>query len=129
MRVALICIDKPGHLEVRKANREAHLAHIAASGVVEMAGPFLDAEGGMCGSLVVLASAFPAMVVYGQDLLPHSTGMVAGLLFGLAFGIAAFGAAGLGVLADMWGIVAVYKLCAVLPALGLAAFFLPDARH
>ncbi|MFZ1339054.1 MAG: MFS transporter [Paracoccaceae bacterium] len=78
---------------------------------------------------MVLASAFPAMVVYGQDLLPHSTGMVAGLLFGLAFGIAAFGAAGLGVLADMWGIVAVYKLCSVLPALGLAAFFLPDARH
>lgn len=54
MRVALICIDKPGHLEMRKANRDAHLAYIAATGVVEMAGPFLDADGGMCGSLVVL---------------------------------------------------------------------------
>ncbi len=54
MRVALICIDKPGSLEIRKANREAHLAHIAASGVVEMAGPFLSDTGEMCGSLVVL---------------------------------------------------------------------------
>lgn len=78
---------------------------------------------------LMLASAFPAMVVYAQDLMPRHTGMVAGLLFGLAFGIAAFGAALLGVLADHWGIVAVYKICAVLPALGLAAFFLPDARH
>lgn len=78
---------------------------------------------------MMLASAFPAMVVYAQDLMPRHTGMVAGLLFGLAFGIAAFGAALLGVLADQWGIVAVYKICAVLPALGLAAFFLPDARH
>lgn len=54
MRVALICLDKPGHLEVRKANREAHLAYLSSTGVVEMAGPFLDAEGGMCGSLLVL---------------------------------------------------------------------------
>ncbi|GAB1361201.1 MFS transporter [Rhodobacter sp.] len=78
---------------------------------------------------LMLASAFPAMVVYAQDLMPRHTGMVAGLLFGLAFGIAAFGAALLGVLADHWGIVAVYKVCAFLPAIGLAAFFLPDARH
>lgn len=53
MRVALICIDKPGHLAVRQENRAAHLAHIEASGVVEMAGPFLQ-DGAMCGSLVVL---------------------------------------------------------------------------
>ncbi|MFZ1469790.1 MAG: MFS transporter [Paracoccaceae bacterium] len=78
---------------------------------------------------LILASAFPAMVVYAQDLMPQSTGMVAGLLFGLAFGIAAFGAAGLGVLADYVGIIAVYKICAFLPILGLAGFFLPDARH
>ena len=78
---------------------------------------------------MMLASAFPAMVVYAQDLLPHSTGMVAGLMFGTAFGIAAFGAAGLGVLADQIGIIAVYKICALLPALGVVALFLPDARH
>ena len=78
---------------------------------------------------MILASAFPAMVVYAQDLMPQYTGMVAGLMFGVAFGIAAFGAALLGVLADHWGIEAVYRLCAFLPLLGLAAFWLPDARH
>ncbi len=57
MRVALICIDKPGHIEVRKANREAHLAHIRETGVVEMAGPFLSDAGEMAGSLVVLEVA------------------------------------------------------------------------
>ncbi len=53
MRVALICTDKPDHLQVRLDNRAAHLAHIEASGVVEMAGPFLNG-GAMTGSLVVL---------------------------------------------------------------------------
>lgn len=77
---------------------------------------------------LILASAFPAMVVYAQDLMPQHTGMVAGLLFGLAFGFAAIGAAGLGVLADHWGIVAVYRICAFLPLLGLAAFLLPEPR-
>ncbi|WP_374393036.1 MFS transporter [Tabrizicola sp.] len=77
---------------------------------------------------LILASAFPAMVVYAQDLMPQSTGMVAGLLFGLAFGIAALGAAGLGVLADHWGIVTVYRICAFLPLLGLVAFLLPNPR-
>jgi len=54
MRFALICTDKAEHLEVRKANREAHLAYIASTGIVEMAGPFLDENGDMNGSLVVL---------------------------------------------------------------------------
>lgn len=54
MRVALICKDKPGHLQVRKDNREAHLAHIAASGVVELAGPFLNEAGEMTGSMIVV---------------------------------------------------------------------------
>lgn len=54
MRVALICRDKPGHLQVRLDNRSAHLEHIDASGVVEMAGPFLSPEGQMTGSLVIL---------------------------------------------------------------------------
>ena len=53
MRVALICKDKPGHLQTRLDNRTAHLAHIETSGVVEMAGPFLS-DGTMTGSLVVL---------------------------------------------------------------------------
>ena len=54
MRVALICIDKPGHLPIRQENRPAHLEHINASGVVEMAGPFLSQSGEMVGSLVIL---------------------------------------------------------------------------
>ena len=54
MRVALICRDKPGHLQTRLDNRAAHLEHIRVSGVVEMTGPFLSPEGQMTGSLVVL---------------------------------------------------------------------------
>lgn len=54
MLYALICRDKPRHLETRKANREAHLAYIEETGVVAQAGPFLDENGGMCGSLVIL---------------------------------------------------------------------------
>lgn len=84
----------------------------------------ITALGGM-----ILASAFPAMVVYAQDLMPQHTGMVAGLLFGLAFGMAAIGAAVLGVLADAFGIHAVFLLCSALPVLGLAGFLLPDTRR
>lgn len=54
MLVALFAHDKPGALDVRKSNREAHLAYIAESGVVSQAGPLLDANGEMCGSLVIL---------------------------------------------------------------------------
>lgn len=54
MLFAVICQDKPGHLEVRKANREAHLAYIKETGVVTQAGPFLDEAGDMCGSLLIL---------------------------------------------------------------------------
>ncbi|WP_424941432.1 YciI family protein [Aliiroseovarius sp. S253] len=54
MLVAVICTDKPGAIETRKANREAHLAYIKDTGVVAQAGPFLDADGMMCGSLLVL---------------------------------------------------------------------------
>lgn len=54
MRFALIAKDKPGSLDIRKANREAHVAYLKASDAVEMAGPFLDEAGNMCGSLIVL---------------------------------------------------------------------------
>lgn len=54
MRVALICRDKPGALQTRIDNRAAHLAHIETTGVVELAGPFLDESGQMTGSLIVL---------------------------------------------------------------------------
>lgn len=54
MRVALMAHDKPGALQIRIDTRSAHLDHITSSGVVEMAGPLLDAQGQMCGSLVIL---------------------------------------------------------------------------
>ena len=54
MLVALIARDKPGALDVRKANREAHLAYVRETGVVQQAGPFLDGNGEMCGSLLIL---------------------------------------------------------------------------
>ena len=60
MRYALICLDKPNALQTRVENRAAHLAHIQASGVVEQAGPFIDAAGQMCGSLVILNVASKA---------------------------------------------------------------------
>ena len=54
MCIALVTHDKPNHLHIRKENREAHLAYIKNSGVVEMAGPFLDTDEKMCGSLIIL---------------------------------------------------------------------------
>ncbi|MCX7286738.1 MAG: YciI family protein [Rhodobacterales bacterium] len=57
MRVALICLDKPNALQTRVENRPAHLKHLQSSGVVEQAGPFIDAAGQMCGSLIVLGVA------------------------------------------------------------------------
>ena len=75
---------------------------------------------------LILASAFPAIVVYAQDLLPGRTGTVAGLFFGLAFGMGSVGAAVLGKLADHVGIDMIYAICAFLPLIGLLAAFLPD---
>lgn len=75
---------------------------------------------------LILASAFAAIVVYGQELIPGKVGMVAGLFFGFAFGMGGIGAAVLGELADWTDITFVYQLCAFLPALGLFAVLLPD---
>ncbi|HLH43181.1 MAG TPA: MFS transporter [Bryobacteraceae bacterium] len=75
---------------------------------------------------LMLASAFPAIVVYAQELVPGRVGAVSGLFFGLAFGIAGVGAAMLGRLADSAGISAVYRICALLPAIGLLTAFLPN---
>jgi FSR family fosmidomycin resistance protein-like MFS transporter len=76
----------------------------------------------------ILASAFPAIVVYAQELIPGKPGTVAGLFFGFAFGMGGIGAAALGALADHTSITFVYQLCSVLPAIGLLAIFLPDVR-
>jgi FSR family fosmidomycin resistance protein-like MFS transporter len=91
--------------------------------------PYVGLEASVVLTMVIgftLASAFPAMVVYAQELLPGRVGAVSGLFFGLAFGLAGIGAAVLGQLADRQGIEAVYKLCSFLPLLGLLAVFLPN---
>ena len=78
---------------------------------------------------LILASAFSAIVVYAQELLPGRVGLVAGLFFGFAFGIAGIGAAVLGRLADLTSIDVVFRVCAFLPALGLLAMLLPEQRR
>ena len=74
---------------------------------------------------MVMASAFSSILIYAIDLVPHRVGLVGGLFYGLAFGLGGLAAAGLGVLADHIGIIAVFKLVAWLPALGLLTFLLP----
>ena len=74
---------------------------------------------------LVLASAFSAIIVYAQELVPGRTGVISGIFFGFAFGMGGLGAALLGELADHIGIEAVYGICAFLPAIGLLAWFLP----
>ncbi|MEX3932486.1 MFS transporter [Paraburkholderia phymatum] len=75
---------------------------------------------------IVLASAFSAILVYAQELIPGKVGMVAGLFFGFAFGLGGIGAAVLGQLADSTSIEYVYKVCSFLPLLGILTVFLPD---
>jgi len=77
---------------------------------------------------VIMASAFPAIVVYAQELLPGKVGMIAGLFYGFSFGMAGIGAAVLGALADATSITTVYKVCAFLPLLGLLTVFLPNFK-
>jgi len=75
---------------------------------------------------LIVASAFPAIVVYAQELLPGRVGMVSGLFFGFSFGMGGIGAAVLGALADATSITFVYKVCAFLPVIGLLTVFLPN---
>jgi FSR family fosmidomycin resistance protein-like MFS transporter len=78
---------------------------------------------------LIVAAAFPAIVVFAQELMPGRVGMVAGLFFGFAFGVAGVGAALLGLLADHTSIETVYRVCSVIPALGILAMWLPDLKQ
>ena len=78
---------------------------------------------------LILASAFSAILVYAQELIPGRVGMVSGLFFGFAFGMGGIGAAVLGALADAHGIAYVYRLCAWLPLMGLITVFLPNIER
>ena len=77
----------------------------------------------------IMSSAFSAILVYAQDLMPGRVGMVSGIFFGFAFGLGGLGAAALGELADRTSIELVYDLCAWLPLLGLLTWFLPDIER
>ena len=76
----------------------------------------------------MLSSAFPAILLYAQELLPNKLGLISGLFFGFAFGIAGIASAVLGDMADHYGIEAVYNICAYMPLLGLVTWFLPDLK-
>lgn len=77
---------------------------------------------------LIISSAFSAMVVYAQAALPGRVGLISGLMFGVMFGIGGIAAAALGILADHYGIIWVYKVCAFLPLLGLMTILLPNSR-
>lgn len=78
---------------------------------------------------LILSSAFPAIIVFAQELVPGRVGLIAGVFFGMAFGIGGIMAAALGLLADAYGIETVYAICAFLPALGILAAFLPHLNR
>jgi FSR family fosmidomycin resistance protein-like MFS transporter len=78
---------------------------------------------------LILASAFSAIIVYAQELVPGRVGTISGLFFGFAFGIAGVGAAVLGELADRTSISTVYQVCSYLPAIGVLGFWLPRIEH
>ncbi|MDX3774561.1 MFS transporter [Chromatiaceae bacterium AAb-1] len=77
---------------------------------------------------LIMSSAFSAIVVYAQELIPGKVGLITGIFFGLMFGFSGIAAAFLGSLADSHGIFYVYEVCAYLPLLGILAIFLPDTR-
>ena len=89
---------------------------------------FLTAVLSFCVGLT-LSSAFPAILVYAQELLPYKLGLISGLFFGFAFGVAGIASAVLGNLADHYGIEAVYNVCGYMPLIGLVTWFLPDLKR
>ena len=77
---------------------------------------------------LTLSSAFPAILVYAQELLPYKLGLISGLFFGFAFGVAGIASAVLGNMADRYGIEAVYNVCGYMPLIGLVTWFWPDLK-
>ena len=78
---------------------------------------------------LILASAFSAILIYAQDLLPGRVGMVAGMFYGFSFGLGGLGAAALGMIADLTSIETVYRVCSFLPLIGLLTAFLPNVER
>ncbi|WP_437882302.1 MFS transporter [Pseudomonas sp. LRF_L74] len=121
-----------GVLFDRMNRRRVILLSIVGTLPFSLAMPYLNLAGVVLASVgagLVLASAFAAIIVYGQELLPRSIGMVSGLFFGFSFGAGGIGAALVGQLADHQGILSAFELCAWLPLLGLLALALPDLEE
>jgi FSR family fosmidomycin resistance protein-like MFS transporter len=78
---------------------------------------------------LIMSSAFPAIVVFAQELIPGRVGMISGIFFGAAFGIAGIAAGVLGLVADAKGVSYVYEICSYLPLLGLLTVFLPGKER
>ena len=77
---------------------------------------------------VIISSAFPAIIVYSQELLPKKLGMISGLFYGFAFGMGALGSALLGIIADYTSVSYIYQICSYLPLIGIICYFLPNLK-
>jgi FSR family fosmidomycin resistance protein-like MFS transporter len=77
---------------------------------------------------IIISSAFPAIIVYAQELLPKKLGMISGLFYGFAFGMGALGSALLGILADHTSVAYIYQICSFLPLIGGICYFLPNLK-
>jgi FSR family fosmidomycin resistance protein-like MFS transporter len=77
---------------------------------------------------IIISSAFPAIIVYAQELLPKKLGMISGLFYGFAFGMGALGSALLGILADHTSVAYIYQICSFLPFIGGICYFLPNLK-
>ena len=120
-----------GPIGDRIGRKQVIWASILGVAPFTLALPYVDLATSVVLTMIIgfmLSSAFPAMLVYAQELFPGKIGTVSGLFFGLAFGLAGIGAAVFGQVAVLWGIVMVYKLCSFLPLIGLLAVFLPNIR-
>lgn len=120
-----------GPIGDRIGRRQVIWASILGITPFTLALPYVDLASSVALTMIIgfmLSSAFPAIMVYAQELVPGKVGTISGLFYGLAFGLGGIGAAVLGQLADQWGIVTVYKVCSFLPLIGLLAVFLPNIR-
>lgn len=121
-----------GHIGDRIGRRRVIFGSIVGALPFTVLLPHADLFGTVLLSIMagfIIASAFSAIIVYAQELVPGKTGMIAGLFFGFAFGMGGLGAAVLGNVADHTSIGYVYELCAWLPVLGLLTIFLPEVER